>query len=86
MTDDKTVVASTQNISLGGMLIQASEGLPERAAVRVRFSVTTQAEPIEVTGEIRWAEASQGGSVAMGVRFNGLRAREVWALNRFFQS
>jgi c-di-GMP-binding flagellar brake protein YcgR len=86
LSEGKTLIAASQNISLGGMLVEATEALPERTAVRVRFSVSTQAEPIEVTGEIRWARTSQDGSVEMGIRFNGLRAREVWALNRLFQS
>ncbi|MDZ4696989.1 MAG: PilZ domain-containing protein [Deltaproteobacteria bacterium] len=86
LSEGKTVIATSQNISLGGMLVEATEALPERTPVLVRFSVSTQAESIEVTGEIRWAATAQGGSVEMGIRFNGLRAREVWALNRLFQS
>ncbi len=77
--------AATRNISLGGMLVEALEPLPLLAEVVVRFRVPTQSEPIEIAGEVRWIE-SHGSTYGMGIRFAGLRAREVWALNRFFQS
>jgi Tfp pilus assembly protein PilZ len=52
----------------------------------VRFQIPTQPEPIEVSGEVRWVEPGAAGQPSgMGIRFQGLRAREVWALNRFFQ-
>ena len=79
--------AVTRNISLGGMFIEAREALALSTAITVRFKVPTQPEPIEVSGEVRWVENNIGeGLSGMGVRFSGLRAREVWALNRFFQS
>jgi hypothetical protein len=47
----------------------------------------TQPEPVEVNGDVRWV-VSKGASdeIGMGIRFQGLRARDVWALNRFFQT
>ena len=77
----------TRNLSLGGMFIEIAEPFPVRASVQVKFQVSTQPEPIEVTGEVRWVEAGVAGPLAgMGIRFHGLRARDVWALNRYFQS
>lgn len=88
--DGKRTSAVTKNISLGGMFVETLDPLIVGATVQVKFKVPTQPEPIEVTGEIRWLErgaaASAGGMTGMGIRFHGLRAREVWALNRFFQS
>lgn len=77
--------ALTRNISLGGMFVETIDPLPVQTPVVVRFKVPTQSEPIEVGGEVRWLE-QVGAVYGMGVRFAGLRAREVWALNRFFQS
>lgn len=80
-------MAVTRNISLGGMFVEIMKPVAVGSAVLVRFKVPTQPEAIEVAGEVRWVESDVGGGVAgMGVRFQGLRAREVWALNRFFQS
>jgi type IV pilus assembly protein PilZ len=79
-------VATTRNISLGGVFVETTTPLPLQTRLQIRFRIPSQTEPIEVGGEVRWVEA--GGPdqpPGMGVRFQGLRAREVWALNRFFQ-
>jgi len=77
----------TRNISLGGMYLEISSTVLLDATVQVRFRVPTQSEPIEVTGSVRWIEpSSTAGPSGVGVRFHGLRARDVWALNRYFQS
>jgi uncharacterized protein (TIGR02266 family) len=80
--------AITSNVSLGGMFVETNQLLTEQTRVQVRFKVPTQPEPVEVTGEVRWIERGDGErqTAGMGIRFQGLRARDVWALNRFFQS
>lgn len=83
--DGKRLTAFTRNISLGGMFIEGDDVLPVQATVQIKFRVPTQREPIEVTGEVRWVERSTSPA-GMGIRFHGLRARDVWALNRFFQT
>ena len=78
--------ASTRNISLGGVFVETATPLPLQTRLQIRFRIPTQAEPIEVGGEVRWVEPGGGEQLpGMGIRFQGLRAREVWALNRFFQ-
>jgi hypothetical protein len=69
------------NLSLGGALIQLDHALPMDQRVVVTFAVPTQKEPISVGASVRWATGS-----AIGVQFDGLRAREVWSLNKFFES
>ena len=79
-------VATTRNISLGGVFVETTTPLPLQTRLQIRFRIPTQAEPIEVGGEVRWVEPGGGEQLpGMGIRFQGLRAREVWALNRFFQ-
>jgi uncharacterized protein (TIGR02266 family) len=78
------VEAQSRNLSLGGMFIETDAPFPLETTIALRFRVPTQPEPVEVTGEIRWVEKGVAGPVGVGVRFHGLRARDVWALNRFF--
>ena len=79
-------VAATRNISLGGVFVETAAPLPLQTRVQIRFRIPTQSEPIEVGGEVRWVEPGGAEQLpGMGIRFQGLRAREVWALNRFFQ-
>lgn len=85
----KTSTGHSRNLSLGGMFleVEVAEAPPMQSTVLLRFSVPTQREPIEVTGEVRWVDkAVPGQLVGVGIRFQGLRARDVWALNRFFAS
>jgi uncharacterized protein (TIGR02266 family) len=83
---DQKRTATTRNISLGGLFLETAEPFPLQTRLQIRFSIPTQPEPIEVTGEVRWIEQGSSDQPAgMGIRFQGLRAREVWALNRFFQ-
>jgi uncharacterized protein (TIGR02266 family) len=87
VADGRRQVGYSRNISLGGMYLEASEPLPVQTTVQIRFRVPTQPEPIDVTGEVRWVEkGAPDQATGMGVRFHGLRARDVWALNRFFQT
>lgn len=83
---DQKRAATTVNISLGGLFVETTEAFPLQTRLQVRFKIPTQPEPIEVSGEVRWVEPGAAGQPSgMGIRFQGLRAREVWALNRFFQ-
>jgi uncharacterized protein (TIGR02266 family) len=88
MTADGTRhLGHSRNISLGGMFVETATVLPVQTTIQVRFRVPTQPEPIDVTGEIRWVEPGTAAQMSgVGIRFHGLRARDVWALNRFFQS
>ena len=85
--DGKRRAARTRNISLGGMYAEMQDGVSIGAAVQLRFLLPTQPEAIEVAGDVRWVvRKGPADPVGMGIRFEGLRARDVWALNRFFQT
>ena len=77
--------AHTRNISLGGVFIETETALPFGARVSMKFRVPTQHEPVEVDGQVRWLELEEGAVRGIGIRFDGLRARDVWALNKFFE-
>jgi uncharacterized protein (TIGR02266 family) len=75
----------SRNISLGGVFIEADSGLPFGARVVLSFRVPTQTDAIVVEGHVRWVETEDGLVKGIGIRFDGLRARDVWALNKFFE-
>lgn len=75
----------TRNISLGGVFIDTDRALPFGAKVTLKFRIPTQSEPVEVDGQVRWVEMDEGQVRGIGVRFEGLRARDVWALNKYFE-
>jgi uncharacterized protein (TIGR02266 family) len=76
----------TRNISLGGVFIEMESALPFGARVLLKFRIPTQSDAIEVDGQVRWLEMEEGHVRGIGIRFEGLRARDVWALNKFFES
>jgi hypothetical protein len=69
----------TLNLSLGGALI-AMKRLPMGERVTVKFAVPTMEEPIESGATVRWSTDD-----SVGVQFDGLRAKDVWALNKYFE-
>ena len=80
-------IGRSRNVSLGGMYLEGRSALPIGATVNLRFHIPTQPEAVEVSGDVRWVVNTPGSAeVGIGVRFQGLRARDVWALNRFFQT
>ena len=68
------------NISLGGALVSAGAKFAMGARVQISFTIPTVSDPIEVGATVRWSDDK-----ATGLQFDGLRAREVWALNKFFE-
>ena len=73
---DQTMV----NMSLGGALITYPEHLALGQALRLTFRVPHLEEPIVVDAVVRWSTND-----SIGVQFDGLRAREVWSLNKLFE-
>src|SRR5262245_23080129 len=78
---EQKVVSTTRNLSLGGVFVVTDLKLPFGTRVSVRVTLPNQKEPIEAAGAVRWTDP--GG---LGVQFDGLRARDVWALGKFFES
>jgi hypothetical protein len=70
---------TSKNLSLGGAALELAERLPVGSRARVSFRVPGHPDPIEVDAEVRWSDDRE-----IGVSFGGLRAREVWELNRYF--
>jgi hypothetical protein len=68
------------NLSLGGCLFSVSTRFAMGQRVDISFKVSTIDEAIDIGGIVRWSDDQ-----ATGVQFDGLRARDVWALNKFFE-
>ena len=85
VADGKKHTSRTVNISLGGLFMDSVVPLEIGATVQLRFQLPTQPEAVEVAGDVRWI-IKRDGKQGIGIRFQGLRARDVWALNQFFQS
>ncbi|MSP61894.1 MAG: hypothetical protein EXR72_16490 [Myxococcales bacterium] len=80
--------AESRNISLGGMFLDTDVALPYGARLELEFYLPTQPDPVKVVALVRWSSSDGGdesGARGAGLRFEGLRARDVWALNNFFE-
>jgi hypothetical protein len=74
--------ARVRNASLGGLFIvpaDAAERFVVGTRIKLKLEIPTQKELIEVGAIVRWLD--QTGA---GVQFDGLRARDVWALGKYF--
>ena len=72
--------ANVVNLSLGGALVEVGTRCSMGQKMQIRFRVPTQEDPIDVGATVRWSDAK-----GVGLQFDGLRARDVWALNEFFK-
>jgi hypothetical protein len=79
--DDRELVAIADNVSLGGMFLCTGTNLPLATEVVVRFVVPNSKVTIETAAVVRWHKPS-----GFGVQFTSLRAKETWALNRWFSA
>ena len=73
--------ATIENMSLGGAQIAYPERLPMGLRVQLSFSIPDKNHSIEVGATVRWTSQT-----SLGLQFEGLRARDVWALNKFFET
>ncbi|HUJ59751.1 MAG TPA: PilZ domain-containing protein [Kofleriaceae bacterium] len=73
-------VCDLVNLSLGGALVAAGSRFAMGQRVVISFNVPTMPEAIEVGATVRWSDDK-----ATGLQFDGLRARDVWALNKYFE-
>jgi hypothetical protein len=78
--DGKILDATVVNLSLGGALVETGSKHAMGQRMQLAFKVPTLEHPIEVGATVRWAAGS-----GVGLQFDGLRARDVWALNEYFK-
>ncbi|HEY1553548.1 MAG TPA: PilZ domain-containing protein [Kofleriaceae bacterium] len=78
--DGATKPCTVLNLSLGGALVAVGGRLAMGQRVQIVFPVPTMEEAIEIGSTVRWSDDK-----ATGLQFDGLRARDVWALNKYFE-
>ena len=69
------------NLSLGGAFVTTADRLEMGTRLRITFRIPTLEEPLSTGAQVRWT-TDEGA----GVQFDGLRARDVWSLNKYFES
>lgn len=77
--EGKPATCTIVNLSLGGALAETSK-LAMGQRVTISFKVPTIEESIDVGATVRWSDDK-----GTGLQFDGLRARDVWALNKYFE-
>jgi hypothetical protein len=69
------------NLSVGGALVSDVPALRMDVRVKLTFALPDLEEVVEIHAKVRWSTVNQ-----IGLQFEGMRAREVWALNRYLKS
>ena len=73
--------AQSRDVSLGGMFVYTNVRVPFGANVTVELRLPALKDDIKLEAIARW---HQDGGV--GLSFQSMRAREVWALNQMFKT
>lgn len=68
------------NLSVGGAGI-AHQRMPMGHRLKLAFRVPSSEHAIEIGAVVRWST-----DVEVGVQFDGLRPKDVWALTKYFES
>jgi uncharacterized protein (TIGR02266 family) len=79
-----TVTSQTRNISLGGCFVETEAEVPFGGEVTVELELPTAR--VAIKGLVRWVEKSQGRVTGLGLQFAALQPKDVWALNKLFET
>jgi hypothetical protein len=81
-----TYRGTTRDLSLGGLCMVMAAPLTFGQRVRLRFWLPAAKDAVEVDGEVRWSEGAAPAEQTFGLRFFGLRAKDVWAVGKYLQA
>lgn len=79
--DGESNDAVIEDLSLGGAQVIYPHRLPMGKRIKVSFVLPGRDEPIKVGAVVRWVKPE-----SIGLQFEGLRARDVWSLNKYFET
>jgi hypothetical protein len=71
----------SRNVSIGGVFVEAQLELPFDTVVEIRLDLDR--DLVVVKGRVRWVEKTPEGVTGLGIQFDGLPPKDVWALNRY---
>lgn len=83
---DQVQTGIIRNMSVGGLYFHCPFPVQRSQLFSLCFSIPTLDVPIEVEVVARWTEKVDDSTFGVGVQFLGLKAREVWALTKYFAS
>ena len=75
--------ALSRNMSVGGVFVETTAPLLFDETISLKFALPGLKEPIEAEAQVRWVERQGWERTGVGLQFVGLRAKYVWALNKF---
>ncbi len=78
--------AEIQNISVGGLYFHCDFPVERQELFKLVFSIPTLDVPVKVDAVVRWTEKVGDQMWGVGVQFLGLKAKEVWAVTKYFSS
>jgi hypothetical protein len=76
--------ATTINLGLGGMQVEADADVAFDTPVVCRFEVPAPPQSVEAGGRVLWSRRAESGGWALGIAFDALRPIDVWALLQYF--
>jgi hypothetical protein len=79
-TQNELVDMRISNLSVGGALVKHKR-LPMGQRVHISFRVPNHETAISIGAVVRWATDD-----SVGVQFDGLRPKDVWALSKYLES
>ncbi len=74
---ERRFTTETANVSLGGAFLLTHEKPPLGTKLSLQLILPSQKDPVLVGATVRWNDTN-----GIGVQFDGLRARDVWALGK----
>ena len=80
------IKGTARNMSVGGMFIETDSTLAMGDEILLEFTVPSPRQLVAVKSQVRWLEKTKddNAGTGVGVLFLALRAKYVWALNKFF--
>lgn len=69
-----------KNLSLGGAGVETSLAMATGSSFSLSFRLPAAADPIVTEATVRWVNGEM-----RGLQFAGLRAREVYAVNKYLE-
>ena len=75
----------TVNVSAGGVQAWLDGDLPFGTKIKIHVVLPTMGEEAVLDAEVRWSSKHAKGGFVLGLQFQRVRARVLWALNELMR-